>query len=51
MGLIINFLFIIMGGILGLIIGKKFNEDIKNIIVDCVGIFIIVIGIKSVLVV
>ncbi|AAL94226.1 Transporter [Fusobacterium nucleatum subsp. nucleatum ATCC 25586] len=50
MGLITNFLSIIMGGILGLTIGKKFNEDIKNIIVDCAGIFIIVIGIKSALV-
>ena len=50
MGLIINFLSIIIGGILGLTIGKKFNEDIKNIIVDCAGIFIMVIGIKSALV-
>ena len=50
MGLITNFLAIIVGGILGLTIGKKFNEDIKNIIVDCAGIFIIVIGIKSALV-
>ena len=50
MGLITNFLSIIIGGILGLTIGKKFNEDIKNIIVDCAGIFIMVIGIKSVLV-
>ena len=50
MGLITNFLSIIIGGILGLTIGKKFNEDIKNIIVDCAGIFIIVIGIKSALV-
>jgi len=50
MGLITNFLAIIIGGILGLTIGKKFNEDIKNIIVDCAGIFIIVIGIKSALV-
>jgi len=33
MGLITNFLAIIIGGILGLTIGKKFNEDIKNIIV------------------
>ena len=32
MGLITNFLAIIIGGILGLTIGKKFNEDIKNII-------------------
>ena len=30
MGLITNFLSIIIGGILGLTIGKKFNEDIKN---------------------
>ena len=50
MGLIVNFLSIIIGGILGLTIGKKFNEDIKNIIVDCAGIFIMVIGIKSALV-
>ena len=28
MGLITNFLAIIIGGILGLTIGKKFNEDI-----------------------
>jgi len=35
MGLITNFLAIIIGGILGLTIGKKFKEDIKNIIVDC----------------
>jgi len=50
MGLITNFLAIIIGGILGLTIGKKFKEDIKNIIVDCAGIFIMVIGIKSALV-
>ena len=50
MGLVTNFLSIIIGGILGLTIGKKFNEDIKNIIVDCAGIFIMVIGIKSALV-
>ena len=50
MGIIVNFLSIIIGGILGLTIGKKFNEDIKNIIVDCAGIFIMVIGIKSALV-
>ena len=50
MGLITNFLAIIIGGILGLTVGKKFNEDIKNIIVDCAGIFIMVIGIKSALV-
>ena len=50
MWLITNFLAIIIGGILGLTIGKKFNEDIKNIIVDCAGIFIMVIGIKSALV-
>ena len=50
MGLITNFLGIIIGGILGLTIGKKFKEDIKNIIVDCAGIFIMVIGIKSALV-
>lgn len=49
MGLVINFFSIIIGGILGLTIGKKFNEDMKNIIVDCAGIFIIVIGIKSAL--
>ena len=29
MGLITNFLSIIIGGILGLTIGKKFNEDIS----------------------
>ena len=29
MGLITNFLAIIIGGILGLTIGKKFKEDIK----------------------
>ena len=50
MGLITNFLSIIIGGILGLTIGKKFNEDIKNIIVDCAGILIMVRGIKSALV-
>ena len=32
MGLITNFLSIIIGGILGLTIGKKFNEDMKEII-------------------
>ena len=31
MGLIVNFLSIIIGGILGLTIGKKFSEDVKNI--------------------
>lgn len=49
MGLITNFLSIIIGGILGLLIGKKFNENIKNIIVDCAGIFTMVMGIKSAL--
>lgn len=49
MGLITNFLSIIIGGILGLLIGKKFNENIKNIIVDCAGIFTMAMGIKSAL--
>ena len=49
MGNIVNFIAIIMGSILGLIIGHKFKENMKEIIMDCSGLFIIVIGIKGAL--
>ncbi len=49
MGNIVNFITIIMGSLLGLIIGHKFKENMKNIIMDCSGLFIIVIGIKGAL--
>lgn len=46
MGIIINFFAIICGGIFGLFVGNKFSDNIKNIIMDCAGVFIIISGIK-----
>ncbi len=47
MGNIFNFIAIIIGSLLGFFIGHKFKESMKNIIMECSGLFIIVIGIKS----
>lgn len=49
MGIIIDFFAIITGSLLGLIIGNKFKENIRNIIMDCIGMFVIISGIKSTL--
>lgn len=49
MGVIVNFLAIVVGGIFGLFMGHYFSEKLKNIILECVGIFIMVSGIKSAL--
>lgn len=49
MGIIINFFAIVCGGILGLFIANKFNDSIRNIIMDCAGVFIIITGVKSAL--
>ena len=47
MGNIINFIVIIVGSLIGLIIGHKFKDNLKNIIMDCSGLFVIIIGIKN----
>ena len=47
MGNIFNFIAIIIGSLLGFLIGHKFKESMKNIIMECSGLFIIIIGIKS----
>ena len=47
MGNIFNFIAIIIGSLLGFFIGHKFKESMKNIIMECSGLFIIIIGIKS----
>ena len=49
MGIFTDFLAIIIGSLLGLLIGKKFKENMRNIIMDCIGLFIIISGIKSTL--
>ena len=47
MGIITNFAVIIVGSLLGLVIGKRFKENIRNTIMDCIGLFIIISGIKA----
>ena len=47
MGNIFNFIAIIISSLLGFLIGHKFKESMKNIIMECSGLFIIIIGIKS----
>ena len=47
MGNIFNFIAIIIGSLLGFFIGHKFKESMKNIIMECSSLFIIIIGIKS----
>ena len=47
MGNIFNFIAIIIGSLLVFLIGHKFKESMKNIIMECSGLFIIIIGIKS----
>ena len=49
MGNIINFIAIIIGSLFGLFMGHMFKENMKNIIMDCSGLFIIVIGVKGAL--
>lgn len=49
MGVIVNFLAIIIGGIFGLFMGHYFSEKLKNIILECVSVFIMISGIKSAL--
>lgn len=47
MGNIINFLTIIIGSLVGFFVGHKFKEEMKNIIMDCAGLFIMIVGVKS----
>lgn len=47
MGNLINFLAIIIGSLVGYFIGHKFKEEMKNIIMECAGLFIIIAGVKS----
>ena len=49
MEIITNFLAILVGSIFGLIIGNKIKESIRNIIMDSIGLFIIISGVKSTL--
>ncbi|MDO5088323.1 MAG: DUF554 domain-containing protein [Leptotrichiaceae bacterium] len=49
MGIITDFLAIIAGSLLGLIIGNKFKENLRNIIMDCISVFIIISGVKNTL--
>ena len=47
MGNLLNCATIILGSLIGFFIGHKFKEDMKNIIMECAGLFIIVAGLKS----
>ena len=47
MGNLINFIAIIIGSLVGFFVGHKFKEEMKNIVMDCTGLFIIIVGIKS----
>ena len=49
MGIFTDFLAIIIGSLLGLLIGKRFKESMRNIVMDCIGLFIIISGVKSTL--
>ena len=49
MGIITDFLAILVGSIFGLIIGNKIKESMRNIIMDSIGLFIIISGVKSTL--
>ena len=44
MGIITDFIAILVGSIFGLIIGNKIKESMRNIIMDSIGLFIIKIG-------
>ena len=47
MGNLVNCAVIILGSLIGFFIGHKFKEDMKNIIMECAGLFIIIVGVKS----
>ena len=47
MGNLINFLAIILGSLIGFFIGHKFKNEMKDLIMECAGLFIIVAGLKS----
>ena len=47
MGNLVNCAAIIFGSLIGFFIGHKFKEDMKNIIMECAGLFIIIVGVKS----
>ena len=49
MGIITDFIAILAGSIFGLIIGNKVKESMRNIIMDSIGLFIIISGVKSTL--
>ena len=47
MGNLVNCAAIILGSLIGFFIGHKFKENMKNIIMECAGLFIIIVGMKS----
>ena len=47
MGNLVNCAAIILGSLIGFFIGHKFKEDMKNIIMECAGLFIVIVGVKS----
>ena len=47
MGNLVNFIAIIIGSLVGFFVGHKFKEEMKNIIMECTGLFVIIVGIKS----
>ena len=47
MGNLVNCAAIIFGSLIGFFIGHKFKEDMKNIIMECAGLFIVIVGVKS----
>ena len=46
-GVIVNLLAIVAGSLVGTFIGHKFKKDLNELIMNCVGLFIIILGIKS----
>lgn len=48
-GIISNLLAIIAGSLIGTFLGHKFKKDLNELIMDCMGLFIILLGIKSTL--
>ena len=46
-GVVVNLLAIVAGGLIGTFIGHKFKKDLNDLIMNCVGLFIIILGIKS----
>ena len=47
MGNFINFLAIILGSLIGFFVGHKFKNEMKDLLMECAGLFIIVAGLKS----